>query len=181
MTRREYLVSKGLAKPGRGKFSKAAIEALDEAKAQGIVFDEDVHVRKVSSTPRPAPKPKKEKARAKVDAKAVRAWASENGIEVGKRGRIDAAIINRYLDAMAEADKPVPVPVEREKDNFGDARPRLRANDKYVATDLDLSKITLSERDCCVLCHVSLGWCACPTPYTWSKVDTSTMLALSPA
>lgn len=39
-TRREYLVSRGLAKPGRGKFSHAAKVALIEAAEQGIVFSD---------------------------------------------------------------------------------------------------------------------------------------------
>jgi len=47
-TPREYLVSLGLAKDGRGKFSKEAHEALEKAKASGIVFAE-----KVAATPKP--------------------------------------------------------------------------------------------------------------------------------
>jgi len=37
-TQREYLTEKGLAKPGRGRFSAAAKLALAEAVAQGVVF-----------------------------------------------------------------------------------------------------------------------------------------------
>lgn len=37
-TEREWLVEKGLAKPGRGKFSNAAKEALAKAKAEGVEF-----------------------------------------------------------------------------------------------------------------------------------------------
>lgn len=39
-TKREWLVSQGLAKPGRGRFSKAAVDALAAAEASGTVFDE---------------------------------------------------------------------------------------------------------------------------------------------
>lgn len=39
-TRRDWLVSKGLAKPGRGKFSNAAKEALAKAEADGIKFSD---------------------------------------------------------------------------------------------------------------------------------------------
>lgn len=58
MNKREWLVSKGLAKAGRGKFSNAAKAALAKAEAEGIVFDD---------TPAPAkaaPKPKVEKTEA---------------------------------------------------------------------------------------------------------------------
>jgi len=51
-TRREYLIGLGLAKPGRGKFSKAANEALAKARAEGIVFSDD---DKPVSTPRATP------------------------------------------------------------------------------------------------------------------------------
>lgn len=36
--KREWLIAKGLAKPGRGKFSNAAKEALAEAEKHGIAF-----------------------------------------------------------------------------------------------------------------------------------------------
>lgn len=39
-SKREWLVSQGLAKPGRGKFSNAAKEALAKAEAEGIVFSD---------------------------------------------------------------------------------------------------------------------------------------------
>lgn len=40
-TRREFLVEQGLAKPGRGKFSFEAHAALADARAKGVVFDDD--------------------------------------------------------------------------------------------------------------------------------------------
>lgn len=39
-SKREYLVSKGLAKPGRGKFSNAAKEAIAKAEADGMKFSD---------------------------------------------------------------------------------------------------------------------------------------------
>lgn len=36
--KRDWLIAKGLAKPGRGKFSNVAKEALAEAERQGVVF-----------------------------------------------------------------------------------------------------------------------------------------------
>lgn len=41
-TRRDYLVSQGLAKPGRGKFSREANAALDKARAEGVRFSDEV-------------------------------------------------------------------------------------------------------------------------------------------
>lgn len=41
-TRREYLVGLGLAKEGRGKFSGAAKQALEEARGKGIKFSDEV-------------------------------------------------------------------------------------------------------------------------------------------
>lgn len=39
-SKREYLVGLGLAKPGRGKFSNAAKEALSKAEAKGMKFSD---------------------------------------------------------------------------------------------------------------------------------------------
>lgn len=46
-TRREYLVDLNLAKPGRGKFSKGAHEALAKAREAGTVFDDEAETGKV--------------------------------------------------------------------------------------------------------------------------------------
>lgn len=58
LTPRAYLVSLGLAKEGRGKFSAAAHAALDAAKAQGMQFAEPVKA---------TPKPRKKVERVTVD------------------------------------------------------------------------------------------------------------------
>jgi len=54
-TRREWLVSQGLAKGTRGKFSKEALDAVASAEAEGLVFDDTVKEVKggvaVGSTP----------------------------------------------------------------------------------------------------------------------------------
>lgn len=39
------------------------------------------------------------KSPGQVDAKAVRAWAQENGVEVSARGRINAAVLEQYKAA----------------------------------------------------------------------------------
>lgn len=40
-TKRDYLVSKGLAKPSRGRFSREAVAELERARQSGMVFDDD--------------------------------------------------------------------------------------------------------------------------------------------
>lgn len=103
-TPREYLVSLGLAKPGRGRFSREAIAALDKARAEGTVFDEaapakpvTVHVKKETSAPT-APVVSESEA-AGVDPKAVREWAKDEGHVVSDRGRIPASVTAAYLAA----------------------------------------------------------------------------------
>lgn len=40
-TRREALAAVGLAKPGRGKFSKDAVRWLEDQRAKGVTFSDD--------------------------------------------------------------------------------------------------------------------------------------------
>lgn len=49
-TRRDWLVEKGLAKPGRGKFSTLAKQALVEARLLGIAFSDEVVTETVKPT-----------------------------------------------------------------------------------------------------------------------------------
>jgi hypothetical protein len=98
MNKREFLISKGLAKPGKGRFSAEAKAALEQAIAGGMVFDEPV-AKPVSTKPK-APKVVREKAPSKelYNAKAARMWAEKNElIEKGKRGRLPAEVIKAYL------------------------------------------------------------------------------------
>lgn len=130
-TRREYLISLGLAKEGRGKFSAAGVAALEKAVSEGVVFDEPAKPapkEKVAKTDAPADAPKPGPVRpapvaqvktavlpstpkVDVDAKAVRSWAKQNGHEVGDRGRIHASVIQAFLNAggkpRVQAAKPV--------------------------------------------------------------------------
>lgn len=43
-TKREYLIDLNLAKPGRGRFSREALDALAKAESEGVVFDDTVKV-----------------------------------------------------------------------------------------------------------------------------------------
>ena len=60
-TKREYLVDKGLAKPGRGKFSNAAKDELARAMAAGVKFSDSTApaapVRSKDTRPPVAPEP----------------------------------------------------------------------------------------------------------------------------
>lgn len=108
-TKREYLagLNPPLAKPGRGRFSKEAVEALATAEAAGVVFDEPVKPVKEVATegdePSQPSKPTSETAE-------VRAWAASNGIKVGERGRIPEAVTKAYAagnPSLATPSKPV--------------------------------------------------------------------------
>lgn len=109
MNKREYLISKGLAKPGKGRFSAEGKAAIEKAISEGMVFDEPV-AKPVAAPKAKAPKVVKEKAPKKdsYDAKAIRAWAEQTGaIEKGKRGRIPTGAINAYLSSQGTVSAPV--------------------------------------------------------------------------
>lgn len=50
-SKRDYLVGLGLAKPGRGKFSNAAKEALSKAEASGMKFSDATAPVKATGNP----------------------------------------------------------------------------------------------------------------------------------
>ncbi|AXH68895.1 DNA bridging protein [Streptomyces phage Comrade] len=125
MTEREYLISLGLAKAGRGRYSKDAREALDKAKADGMQFDlTPADVAKLERKNKPTRKavavaPKESRpSQDSYNAKAVRAWGEQTGaIEKGKRGKLPTALINAYLAANKSepAKKVVRVSGSRQK------------------------------------------------------------------
>jgi hypothetical protein len=41
-------------------------------------------------------------------SRAIRAWATENGLEISERGRISAEITNAYDEAQRQAAEPAP-------------------------------------------------------------------------
>lgn len=116
-TEREYLVSLGLAKDGRGRFSAEAKAALDIARKGGMVFDKTAaevakeerqnKPQKVRVTVSTAPKESRPSQDA-YDAKSVRSWAEQTGmIERGRRGKLPTAAINAYLAANKTQKKVV--------------------------------------------------------------------------
>lgn len=126
VTKRDWLISQGKAKPGRGKFSQEATKLIEEAEAKGMVFDlTPLEIAKAERAARiaagiapkrrrktaeeKAAEPKKEKRPDSnlYDNKDVRSWAQQLGIEVGQRGTIPTAIVNQYLSAMKAPQKKV--------------------------------------------------------------------------
>jgi hypothetical protein len=127
-TKREYLITLGLAKEGRGKFSNDALAALAKAVAEGVVFDEPVKAV-TPKAPKPAATEGEKPAKVaviqsaplpQVEPKEVRAWAKANGHEVGEKGRLNHTVVRAFLDAggkpvgpKAAAPKPAPAAVVR--------------------------------------------------------------------
>lgn len=174
MTRREWAISKGLAKPTRGRMSREAHAECDRAEKAGEVkFSEAVK-------PTPAPRVTTPKAETKplvVDKadyspRAVREWARKNNIEVSSRGRIDSTVVQSYL---ADVDKPeARTEVVAGKD-LREAAARVRWADTYTGEG-----ITKTWRDVCNKCCYSIGWCTCAGgPWAFAS-DTVTMVGLSP-
>ena len=46
------------------------------------------------------------------DSRAVRAWASENGMPVSRRGRVPQAVVDQYTSAQQSPVTTTPVPAE---------------------------------------------------------------------
>ena len=168
-TEREYLVSLGLAKEGRGRFSAEAKAALAKAKKGGMSFDKTaLEIAREERANRP-----KKVAKATViresrpsqqsyDAKAVRSWGEQTGmIERGKRGKLPTALINAYL----AANKSTPVKVsakhsvtKRDKvrqESFGYTYAKRRDSDpKYISEPL----VAVST---CGKCSRGVSYCGC--------------------
>lgn len=107
MTRREYAISLGLAKDGRGRMSKAAHDAINKALAEGMVFS-----------------------------------------DVPGSGNKDKVV-------KSEEVKP-------DIDLFS-ATPEQLYNDGWFILD-GKKKVTVSGREVCRKCMVSLNWHECNTP-----------------
>lgn len=120
-TQRAFLVRHGLAKEGRGRFSTDAKNVLAlfpdfqwaDAKPAPSGKATRATVPAATGTPvglatapttAPSAPAHPAGATASFDAKAVRAWAKQNGHEVGERGRIHASVIAAYAKA---GGKPV--------------------------------------------------------------------------
>ncbi|WXW92499.1 Lsr2-like DNA bridging protein [Streptomyces phage Enygma] len=156
-TKREYAASLGLAEMGkRGRMSKAAYAAIEAAESKGTVFADTGVVR--------TNKPAAVKAGA-YDAKAVRAWAKANGIEINSRGRISSEILEAYGKANPDvkAEAVTGVKVTTGKDVRPHAAPTRGKSTEYVAVDRNGKTWRFSEREVCK-CGYSLSHCGCGSP-----------------
>ncbi|QIN94194.1 Lsr2-like DNA bridging protein [Streptomyces phage Wakanda] len=163
MNKREYLISKGLAKPGKGRFSAAAKAALEQAVRDGVKFTEP-EAKPVTARKPKAPKVVKEKAPAKelYDAKAVRAWAEQTGaVDKGKRGRLPAEVIKAYLSSHGSKAEPVKRVVKIQNKvrevAVGYTYARRGPNDKpFISEPL----VAVSS---CAGCSKGVAFCGCKT------------------
>lgn len=167
-TRKEYLVTKGLANAGRGRISEAGHKALDAARAKGITFSDDV--------PKPKAKPREVKVHAPkpviskkdYDPAAVREWAKKNGHDVSERGRVSHELVALYLESTDEESRPER---EQESDIFRDGPPPRYGREgvefegKYFAKDGKTQKtFKVNDRTACFNCRVSLRSHTCHDP-----------------
>ena len=166
VTKREWLVQKGLAKPGRGKFSKAAHDALAQAVKDGVVFDEPaapVKSDKAVTVKRSAPKePTVKVEKSTADPAAVRKWATENGVTVPARGRISEATKLAYEQAMEKQGGEViqASPAARgEKDVRQHAPLLVPESQVYVSTKDEKPVKGISYKSACADSGVSIGYC----------------------
>ncbi|QWT30078.1 Lsr2-like DNA bridging protein [Streptomyces phage TunaTartare] len=169
-TERAYLVSKGLAKEGRGRFSAEAKAALEEARQRGVVFDltpAEIAKQERQSKPqkvrKAAPETPKEvrPSQDMYDAKAVRAWGEQTGaIEKGKRGKLPTALINAFL----AANKPAKQAVVRRKavkreavrsETVGWTHAKRKASDPEFISEPLVAVMT------CGCCNRGVSFCGC--------------------
>lgn len=161
MDKRAYLRSQGFTVGERGRFSAEMQAAL--ASAPDGSFAE-------ASKPAPAaPRPKSVKSgnvatvavqrKSTADPKAVRAWAKDNGHQVGDRGRIRPEVFAAYEAAKADAGEK---PAERKATEkyTGETAPMLTESDAKWGFKDEKGKLwTVGVRTACSRTGVSLGWC----------------------
>ena len=78
-----------------GRSYEIDLSKRDAAALRKALADFTAAGRKVRGA-RPAAKPVSQSAPVRVDAKAVREWATANGITVSSRGRIPADVVEQY-------------------------------------------------------------------------------------
>lgn len=158
MDKRAYLRQQGFTVGDRGRFSADMQAALAKAPKGAITETVPAQAKPKAATPKAA-KPVVVKVKSKADPKAVRAWASANGVHVGLRGRIKPEVFAAYEAAQTEADEPV---VERKtaEVNFGNHAPLLVPSDaKWGFTDPKGKLWTVGVKTACAESGVSIGYC----------------------
>lgn len=89
---RAWAKDNGFTPGDRGKFSQALISAYN--KSHGLKYRQGQHVPTVKVSAKPA---KGRTVTRTVNMAQVRAAALAAGVPVGKRGRIDAKVIDAYV------------------------------------------------------------------------------------
>jgi histone H3/H4 len=179
VTKREWLVSQGLAKAGRGKFSNDAKAALAKAISEGMEFDEPV-VPVPSSKPRVAKKavapkePPVKQEKSTADPAAVREWAKKNGVTVSDRGRVSEDIKMQYEKAMESQGGEV-ITSAPGNSKVKDVRPHgpllVPESQTYVTVGDHKEVKGVTYKSACANSGVSIGYCG----ETVHRVVTSTM------
>jgi hypothetical protein len=154
-TKRDYLISLGLAKPGRGRFSKEATAALEAALASGVTFDEPVvaPAKEKAVTTEGADAPS-QSPRPISEATAIREWATKNGISVGVRGRIAADIIKAYQTGNVTSVKSESPRV------FAKPTPQVRVRQEKTRYGLTTEGYTVGWSQC-RKCAQHISFCRC--------------------
>jgi hypothetical protein len=181
VTKRDWLVQKGLAKAGRGKFSNAAKAEIDKAVKDGVVFDEPLTVGPKAAKPRSVKSPKAPKEpevkqeKSTADPAAVRKWAKENGVTVSERGRVSESTKLAYEQAMDAKGGEVihSTPGQRGEKDVRQHAPMLVSEDTVWVGTNDKPVKGVSYKTACANSGTSIGYCAEPT----HRVVTADMTA----
>lgn len=165
-THKDYAVSKGWAKAGKGRMSGEAKAKVDADIANGVVniiVPEKPTAKPKVATPAPkpaapAPKPAPQAdALPEVDPKAVRAWAKANGYEVGDRGRIHASIVKAYVANSGEVGPERKI---AERAPQVAIRTETRGYSVEIPTDPKHTPL-LFEHSRCSKCVQGVSYCKC--------------------
>jgi hypothetical protein len=192
-TPREFLASLNPPKAvagARGRFSKDAQEALATARGDGFLFIGDAgHPKTEVKAPRApkapaAPKtvvtgaPTTAPTGGTVDAKAVRAWAKANGVEVGERGRIKPEVITRYLAGGGKTNASA----STVKVTMGGSKPKPEAvKVRDEKTGYSVIGGILIRQDACGNCNARIPYCGCkkgPQVHKFLAREVGTPVAL---
>lgn len=166
---------------GRGRISREGHRLINEAIKAGFVFDEPFTANSNRSSKKKTVKrtPEKPVITEEYSPADVRKWASENGIEVGARGRIDSTIVQQYLDSVPKKDRAERRGSDGEKDLRDGTPRRYPEGTTFTVTFTDVHgkprEMIVSDRVACMGCKISLGHCQCafPGPVAIGFEDTS--------
>lgn len=137
-TKREYAVSLGLAKEGRGKLSRDAHAAIDKAEAEGTVFTDPVPVVRNPDT--------------------LERSLGRGGVRVTPAGRKELA--ERF--ARAPKDRDLLIDSIADSDDGFNVQERIYPEGQMWKSE---SGLLVNSTQVCSPCGVSLGWHSCGAPF----------------